>query len=338
MDDASRGEDDGDEAVSLLRAAGARPGPSPERTADARAFFDAAVGAELRQRRARGVWLQAAAVLAGVATLAVAVRLGAPRAPAAAPPDAGKVVARLDAAAGPLEVEGDSGWTPLVVGDSLRAGRRVRTGAAGGGLRAPDGRSVRLAAQSRLLWETPERLTLESGAVYVDSGRGASAASSFEVLTAWGAVRETGTQFEVRIETSRLRVRVREGRVNVVGRAPAVEVARGMELLLDDREATRRAIPVHGADWSWTLALAPTFEIDGQPPHALLAWAAREAGWELRYADDESRRRAQDAKLHGSIRGLRPDEAVVSVLPSTGLPQRLQDGVLWIGPSETALR
>ena len=65
MDDASRGEDDGDDAVSLLRAAGARPGPSLERTADARAFFDAAVRAELRQRRARGVWLQAAAVIGG---------------------------------------------------------------------------------------------------------------------------------------------------------------------------------------------------------------------------------------------------------------------------------
>ena len=86
------------------------------------------------------------------------------------------------------------------------------------------------------------------------------------------------------------------------------------------------------------LALAPTFEIDGRPPHDFLAWAAREAGWELRYADAESRRRAEAAELHGSIRGLRPDEAVVSVLPSTGLPHRLQDGVLWIGPSETVLR
>lgn len=338
MDDASRDDGDEDEVVSLVRTAGARPNPSAERTADARAFFDAAWRAELRQRRVRSVWLQAAAVLAGVAALAVAVRLGAPRPPAVArtPLDASVVVARLDA--GLVECEGASGWRSLGAGEPLSAGGRVRTGASGAGFRVEDGRSVRLAARSGLAWDAPERLTLESGAVYVDSGRSEGAGSAFEVSTPWGAVRETGTQFEVRLEATGLRVRVREGRVSVVAEAPAIQVARGTELRTGAGGATQRAIPVHGADWSWTLELAPTFDLDGRPSHELLAWAAREAGWELRYADAESRRRAEAAELRGSIRGLRPDEALVAVLPSTGLPHRLQDGVLWIGPSEAGSR
>jgi ferric-dicitrate binding protein FerR (iron transport regulator) len=280
------------------------------------------------------LWLQAAAVLASVAALAVALRTGAFRQPAVtrAPEAAAVVVARVDAA-GALEADGESGWTPLTVGDSLTAGRRVRTGPAGAGLRVDDGRSVRLQARSRLRWDARDRLTLESGAVYVDSGRKQGSASSFEVSTPLGAVRETGTQFEVRLDANALVVRVREGRVSLVGRAPEIEVAHGTEVRLDGDRAARRAIPAHGALWSWTLELAPTFEIDGRPPHELVAWAAREAGWELRYADAESDRRARASQLRGSIRGLRPDQAVDAVMPSTGLPHRLQDGVLWIGPS-----
>lgn len=340
MDDQDREAGDEDEVVSLVRAAGARPVPSPERIADARAYFDAAWRAELRQRRARGVWLRAAAVLAAVAALAAAVRLAVPRPPAVAraPLDAAVIVARLDAAAGPPEVEGESGWTALAVGESLNAGRRVRTGPGGAGLRVESGRSVRMAARSRLRWDAPDRLTLEAGAVYVDSGRSENARSSFEVVTPLGVVRETGTQFEVRLHASALVVRVREGSVSVVGPYPASEVARGTELRIAGGEAARREIPAHGSDWSWTLELAPAFEIDGRPPHELLAWAAREAGFELRYADAESERRSRAAQLRGSIRGLRPDQAVAAVMPSTGLAYRLDDGVLRVGPTEASVR
>jgi hypothetical protein len=82
------------------------------------------------------------------------------------------------------------------------------------------------------------------------------------------------------------------------------------------------------------MALAPAFEIEGRRLHELLVWAAREAGWELQYADAESRRRAESAQLHGSIRGLRVDEAVIAVIPTTGLTHRLGEGVLRVGPAE----
>jgi ferric-dicitrate binding protein FerR (iron transport regulator) len=308
--------------------------PSPERAAEARARVHAAWRSGVRRRRWRRAALAAAAGVAGVA-LALLVGRAVGREPrlARAPAERAAVVARLDVAGGGVEREIESGWVPLGVGDALPAGSRVRVGAQGAGFRLEDGRSVRLGSLSRLRWVALDRLALEAGAVYVDSGRDTPAASSFEVQTSWGAVRETGTRFEVRVEPAALRVRVREGRVAVLGRGPTLDVASGTELRIDGAGPTRREVPAHGPEWSWTTALAPAFEIEGRPLRELLAWASREAGWELRYADDESRRRAESALLHGSIRGLRPDEAVIAVIPTTGLAHRLDEGVLRVGPA-----
>jgi hypothetical protein len=286
----------------------------------------------MKRRRARTAMLLAAAALVVVGLVLVGRSVRQEPRLARAPAEPAAVVARLDTSAGSVEYEGESSWAPLRVGEALSAGGRVRTGVRGAGFRVDDGRSVRLGPRSRLRWDARDRLTLESGAVYVDSGPDAGGPSSFEVRTSWGAVRETGTQFEVRLETTALRVRVREGRVAVLGRGPTLDVESGAELRLDESGPARRAIPIHGPDWSWVLPLAPAFDIEGRSLHDLAAWAAREAGWELRYADAESRRRAEAAQLHGSIRGLRPDEAVTAVIPSTGLPHRLQGRVLSIGP------
>jgi ferric-dicitrate binding protein FerR (iron transport regulator) len=189
---------------------------------------------------------------------------------------------------------------------------------------------------SGLRWEARDRLRLEAGAVYVDSGRGAGGPSSFEVQTPRGTVRETGTQFEVRLEPAALRVRVREGRVAVLGPGPTLDVASGTELRVGDGGARRRAVAVYGPEWAWVLGLAPAYEIEGRPLHGFLAWAAREAGWQLRYADAASQRRSESARLHGSIRGMSPDEAVTTVAPSTGLACRLHEGVLRVGPADAA--
>jgi hypothetical protein len=172
-------------------------------------------------------------------------------------------------------------------------------------------------------------LTLESGAVYVDSGRSGGGDSRFEVHTPRGVVRETGTQFEVRLESAALRVRVREGRVAVTPSEPPLQAGGGTEVRIDDAGVvSQRSIPAYGPDWSWVLSLAPSFEMDGRSPHDFLAWAAREAGFELRYADEATRRQAEAARLRGSIHGVRPDAAVSAVLPSTGLRHRLEAGVL----------
>jgi hypothetical protein len=326
MSDTRRTDEEGDE-MSLLRLAGPRPAPSPAAAAAARAQVRDAWRAGVRRRRTRTALVAAAAVGVAISAATLSQRDLHP-APQGAAPVGAAVLGSVDAG-GPVEREAAAGWTPLAVGDAVLEGSRIRTAGSGAGLRAPDGRSLRVAADSRVLWETQGRLTLEAGAVYLDSGRpAADAARPFEVRTAWGVVRETGTQFEVRLDPAGLRVRVREGLVAVRDET----AAGGVELRVDSGGVTRRAFPVHGSEWAWVLSLAPAFEMDGRSLHELASWASREAGWELVYLDAESRRRAESAVLRGSIRGVRPDEAVIAVTPSTGLRPEVKRGLLEIGP------
>lgn len=328
QEDDSERDDEGD-AVSLLRLAGPRLAPSPGQQETARAHVRAAWQAGVRRRRLQrgALWAAAAALVA----LGLALQRIGPR--GAEPREAGAVVvAQLDAASGLVEREDASGWARLATGAALPAGSRVRTGASGAGLRAPDGRSVRVHAFSRLRWDAPDRLTLEAGTVYLDSGGGGLRGRPFEVHTRWGTVREAGTQFEVSLDEAALRVRVREGQVDLAGES----ATSGTELRLDAHGLTRRASPVHGPEWTWVLALAPAFEMDGRSLHQLVSWAAREAGWELRYLDAASQQRARHAVLHGSLRGARPDEAVLAVIPTSGLRAEVSDGVLRIGSAGDA--
>lgn len=321
-----------EDAMSLVRLAGPRPSPSTQQAAAARAHVHAAWRAGIRRRRNRTALLVAAAVVVA-AGLALLLERETRREPQVAQVPAGSaVVARLEVAAGAVDREGASGWVPLRVGESLAAGSLIRTGTEGAGFSVERGRSVRMGPQSRLRWVAMDRLALEAGAVYVDSGGPAAGPSPFEVHTVWGALRENGTQFEIRLEPAALRVRVREGRVALFGRGPTLDVASGIELRVNGAGIGRRTIPSHGPEWSWAIALAPAFEMEGRALHALLVRTSREAGWELHYTDGETRRRSEAAQLHGSIRGLSPEETVRAVLPSTDLPYRLHDGVLSVGP------
>ena len=65
----------------------------------------------------------------------------------------------------------------MKVGDALTADSRIVTGAATVALSLPSGLSVRLAPSSESAFESADRLRLERGRVYVDSGSGAAHAA-----------------------------------------------------------------------------------------------------------------------------------------------------------------
>ena len=91
---------------------------------------------------------------------------------------------------------------------------------------------------------------------------------------------------------------------------------------------TRQPVAGHGEAWSWVLAAAPPFEIEGMTLDAFLDWAARENGWTVRYVDPGLEAVAGTTVLHGSIGHLTPAEAPGVVLPGAGLEHRVVDGVL----------
>lgn len=234
------------------------------------------------------------------------------------------------------------GWSPRhgepTMGDTLVAGTTLVTGARGEpGMLAValvDGESVRMDSGTRVRLVSRRRLALETGTLYADSGVSTGGGEGLEIVTAWGSVRDVGTQFEVRVaedEEVALRVRVREGRIAVASGGASHTVGAGQELRMRaDRTVSRHPIERHGAAWNWTLAAAPGIDIDGRTLSSFLDWACRETGWELRYADAEAARAAAQIRLQGTIEGLTPDQAVRAVLPGSRFDSRLEDGTLTV--------
>jgi ferric-dicitrate binding protein FerR (iron transport regulator) len=284
------------------------------------------------------------AVAAIVMAIAVSVRtrpdegLPAPASPVA--PAA--VVATLESAAGSgLRVfdRDTAQWTPLAPGSAVRAGALLETGTdAGGALRLTSGVSLRTAAGVRMRLGSEGEVSLERGVIYIDNP-GHEPRASVVVRTPFGSVREIGTQFEVRLDDATLRVRVREGTVALERDHRTDTATTGIELRVEDGGAlARRQIPISGREWAWAVGMAPPMAIEGARLDAFLAWAARELGWRVAFANEALERESSGTILHGSIEGLTPDQAVETVLATCGLTYRVQEETLTIGDADRKMR
>ncbi|MCZ6507998.1 MAG: FecR domain-containing protein [Acidobacteria bacterium] len=241
---------------------------------------------------------------------------------------------------GEVRIEGDvSGSGEVVAGRVLPVGALIETAQATGAvpgrlaLRLASGQ-LRLDAGTRLRLESADRILLERGAIYFDSGPGARPMSgAIEVVTAYGTIHDIGTQFDVRLAASgmALTVRVREGAVALESGAQVRSANRGeaLEVSTDGSIALTR-IAVDDESWAWAQASAPPFEIEGATLAEFLEWASRETGWAVRYADPALAESARSIGLSGTIEGLTAAEAVSVVLPGSGLAYEIAAGTLQV--------
>ena len=311
----SNSEKDG-ELAALLAAAGPRTRPSPEAMAEVRTAVEAewrATVAARRSRRRTVTW----AAAAGVAVAAFAVWIARPLMQ-----PGHEVVASVGRVVGEVQQDtGDGRWTALAAADSVQSGARLRTGSAGrAALRLTGGIELRLDSGSVLAFEGHDVARLAEGTVYVDSHAEPGAASpEFELETASGRVRHLGTQYQAQIVDGTLRVGVREGRIEIDGRAGRVMGHAGEQLVLRDGQVARSRLAPTAADWDWVSSVTPPFSLEGRSVDEFLSWAARESGRTVVYATPESARRAREIALSGTVEGLTPGEAVAAVLSTTSL-------------------
>jgi ferric-dicitrate binding protein FerR (iron transport regulator) len=277
-----------------------------------------------RRNRQRTYLALAASVVASV----VAIWALAPR---LAGPDG--AVATVALATGDVRVT--SGWFDIWhrVGDgqALLEGQTLETGATGRGAFAlPGGISARVDHDSRLVVAAADRLVLERGTIYVDSGVAPAPTALLDVVTPTGTVRHIGTRYEVRMLDTSVQVSVRDGTIEWRSSRGDVERSGSGEQLTisDDGRIERTAVPVYGAAWDWTLQAAPTIDIEGLPLAQFLAWAARETGREIVYASPEAEAEAAGIVVHGSISGLSPTEALDAVLATTSVHAEASGGQL----------
>lgn len=301
-----------DMVAALIQAAGRRAEPP---AGVYRQVLDAAMTAlrEKTARRRARTWLISAAA-AGLA--AVSVMLLMQRGEVSLQPRMATVVRTI----GAVELRSGGRWKPLVEsGGAIAAGTGLRTLAGGGAaLSLGDGTSLRLAAATEVQFDGPHEILLRDGQLYLDNH--ASLGTGFRIGTPLGTVRDVGTQFEVRVADGVLRLRVREGRVEIDRAGERLTGAAGEQLEIDVLGGVSRSlIATTDPAWQWAETMAPAPEIDGRPATELLAWVARETGRRLRYQSPDVELRAATVILHGNIRHLAPLAALDAMLATTDL-------------------
>jgi ferric-dicitrate binding protein FerR (iron transport regulator) len=321
--------------AELLRFAGPRLIPPDERAdrvrATVRGTWQQTVD-HRRRRRRLVTWTGLAGAAAAAGALIVFNTM--PRRTAS---PAVQIVAAAERVAGNVTIaDGSSSTTsqPLSAGRSVSTRSLIRTADGIAGLRLANGTSVRLDSGTELRVLSLTTMELDRGAVYIDSGP--DAPGEIEVKTPLGTARDIGTRFEIRLASSMLRVRVRDGRVRLDGLGPEAEAGAGWEITQTSQgRITRRAIRIAGSEWDWTARAAAPFQIEGRPLGAFLEWVAREGGWRIIFSDPALETAARGIVLHGSIDGLSPADALAVVLPTCGLTHRETGDTVLIerGPS-----
>ncbi|HEV8580973.1 MAG TPA: FecR family protein [Thermoanaerobaculia bacterium] len=320
-----------DDLAPLLHLAGPRPRLPEADVGPIRAAVREAFRHQARRRviRRRIGWT-AAGLAAGLLT-ALGLTLGRPV--AKSPPQA---IATFERRTGDVAVA-DSTGRP-VASQSLFMGAVLTTRGGRAAVRLPAGASLRIDAGSSVRFDSRRRVTLQRGALYIDSGAAAPGAG-IEVATLLGSIRDIGTQFEARLvageppspAASALRVRVREGKVLVEHGGEVQRAGAGGELVLRADGSLRRAeIPIYGPSWEWVQRAAPTPAIEGATLAEFLDWTSRETGLRWRLAEPQTGKPPGDIILHGSIAGLTAEEALAVVLPSCGYRPRRAGDQLWL--------
>ena len=314
------------EVERLLRLAGARPS-APD---GAEARVHAAVLAQWRAvraaRRRRMTTLRiaglAAAVLAVVGVLAL-------RRAGHAPAHAGRAIATLSRVVGSPRTAPEI-LPAIAPGAAMPAGTAIETGPADRvAVILSDGTTLRIDHETRMRLLEGPLVDLDRGAVYAETADHAKAAGTLRVRTRLGTVSDVGTRFEVRVGGDLLEVSVRAGAARLDRDGASREAGSGSRLVVK-KEGTiaLQRVPVYGDEWDWTLSVAPEFEIEGRTLGEFLDWAARENGLTVRFEDDSIQPHARATVLHGSIHGMRPDEALGAVLPTCDLQHRFEGEAL----------
>jgi ferric-dicitrate binding protein FerR (iron transport regulator) len=316
-----------DEKIGQLIAS-AGPGPTASKEAKARTY--AAVHAQwqksLQQRSeaSSGRSLLRYGAIGLAATLAAAVvtlywlhdggpaRDGGPSAMAA--------FSRIE---GRAELLRDGEWRRLQSPDSASAverGDSLRTGENGRlALRLDDDLSIRVNVDSELLFTDESTIELTAGTLYVDSGRGTSR-PGLEVETPLGAVEHLGTQYEVHVEAMSLRVRVREGAIELTGASGTTIAEAGAQLDIGaDGKTSRSVIAPNDPAWSWATKLASLPPADERSVTEAIAWAARERGLTVEYASSDAEQRWRGERISGLPADLNPSETLDVIGQIAGL-------------------
>ena len=320
----------------LLREMAPEAEPPPEvreRIRQAVAAEWRASVAPTRSSAARRWQRPALALAAGLAVAAIALGILQSGTPTPAP-----VMATLTRQNGAVEAGTGADWQPVAAGQALSVGQQLVTGPRGkAALTLARGLTLRLDANTRIALAGIDRVVVERGAVYLDSGNRPVAGPGLRIESSFGSTQHLGTQYEVRVTPEEMQVSVREGQVALTDglRQERAAVARaGEQITIESTGAlTRGAVDRQDPRWNWITDVTPPYAIEDRRLSEFLAWVCRETGRELVFASPQVKVAAEELVLRGSIAGLSPDAALAAVMATTNLSYSDDNGRLTIQPA-----
>ena len=246
--DNASGPDNSDVLAKLIRKAGRRETPPGDAYDQALAVATEAWQAKVRTRRQR---IFVGRLAAGLAIVSVAALLWTNL---SLTPDIR--IAHVDRIIGSVESNDgpDSAWIQVTEDEQpLYANSRLRTLPGSRlGLRMANGVSLRVAGSTEFSLDEPGRITLLAGKIYIDSGPDSDSTRQIQVVTAAGIARDVGTQFEVQYVSETYRLRVREGRVNLLRESAEITNAAGAQLEIDSAGHLEHSrISPADPEWQW---------------------------------------------------------------------------------------
>ena len=311
-----------DPLASLIRNAGPMPEPSAKFKETLHRELKDAWQQQIHERRQRRRRMSA-----GIAAVLAFVVIGFQF----LQPDAGEAGRILRAPEGLQLSQAGTDGEPARAGETVLAGSYLVTGDLPAALELGAGFNVRLDAHTRVVVKNGAHLGLESGRVYVDSGR---SLDGLVIDTPFGAVRDIGTQFAVALRPEKLTVQVRDGLVKLG--AAAVIVAPGQRLHLDESGKLRtEQIALSGDAWSWVETVAPRIVTEGRSLHAFLEAVQQQTGLQVRYATPEIERRAAATIIGGRHPDLPPRQLLEVVLSATNFRHAVTESTIVISGRES---
>jgi ferric-dicitrate binding protein FerR (iron transport regulator) len=222
------------------------------------------------------------------------------------------------------------------VGEGLRPGTRITTYGGHAAIALANRVELRLDSNTDITLDTERNVSLAGGALYLDSSHRTGPPDTVAIVARGTVIRDIGTRFEVRLSDQELRVRVRDGRVEVSSAFGKREADRGGQLMVTSSGILSGRASTSGADWDWIVRAIRPPQLEGRPLPEFLAWAEREGGRPIRFADPALERANAATVVYGAIESLTVEEALDVVLPSCGLARRTDGDVITIVAADDA--
>lgn len=213
----------------------------------------------------------------------------------------------------------------------IKANTLIQTGEAGRvALRMSGGQSLRINTSSKVTVHSPNHISLETGAVYIDSSNAQK--EPMRVSTPLGIAQDIGTQFQVRLSGMQLVVGVRQGLVEVTRAGQKIlSISKGFYAELNNTdESELNPLQSNDTDWAWIETIAPQFDIQNANLAQYLRWYTLESGLELVWANTASESNALNTQLSGSIAGSSLAEGLLLVKQVAPFQYQVSNDRFWV--------